>query len=199
MEEAKREGKLTRRCRRGRSARTHCRRRPRRRHPPRPNLPNPSKHTQHKPPLSHIRAVIQNATCTSWGGSEIGLRPASISMPSSSSSLTVFESALWLRVRVSQPRPGGAPARQRRAPSSSFNYASAGGGIRGGTGSRHVAVGFRRRRWEPALLRGHSVFPPLSCWLSDCGDGSRRCSAALARRPVLGRKGRRCGSTGRGG
>ena len=109
----------------------------------------------------------------------IGGRPASISRPSSSSSLTVFESALWLRVRVSQPRPGGAPARQRRAPSSSFNYASAGGGIRGGTGSRHVAVGFRRRRWEPALLRGHSVFPPLSCWLSDCGDGLE----AVFRRP----------------
>ena len=94
----------------------------------------------------------------------IGGTLASISMPSSSSSLTVFEPALWLRVRVrvrvSQPRPGGAPARQRRAPSSSFSYASAGGGIRGGTWSRHVAVGFRRRRWEPALLRGHSGFLP---------------------------------------
>ena len=125
-------------------------------------------------------------------------RDATDAGPDAVVKLTVFESVLWLCLRVSQPPLGGAPARQRRASSSSFSYASAGGGIRGC--SRDVVAGFRRRRWEPALLRGHSGFLPLGSWLSDCSKGARRWFATLPRRPGLGTEGRWCGSlTGRMG
>jgi len=124
-------------------------------------------------------------------------RDATDAGPDAVVKLTVFESVLWRR--VSQPPLGGAPARERRASSSSFSYASAsaGGGIRGC--SRDVVAGFRRRRWEPALLRGHSGFLPLGSWLSDCSKGARRWFATLPRRPGLGTEGRWCGSTGRMG
>lgn len=135
MEEAKREGKLTRRCRRRRSARIHCRR-PRRRHPPCPNLPNPS---QHKPPLSHIRAVIQNATCTSWERDRtIGGRPASISMPSSSS--------FTHRLRVRPVAPGQSTSACRRPCSAA-------------AGALLFLLRLHRRwhqRWEPPRRRGVS-------------------------------------------